>query len=213
MAEEYSGLVMIEEVRVRQQRRYIARAAFTPTGTETRAVDTWTVGTMTLPEGTAPVTVASHAAACVPFGAGHRLVIPSLDAETVWREMRNARDDHGHRLWTVCGPCAARLFSVRTEEQTYALFLKGDVPALIKAVRDDALEKRLADAVKAEQTPEHADDARALYLECVAQALRDPAVMSPLFDATQTAPYEAIRRAFMERPYVTDALAQIRRWR
>ena len=75
---------------------------------------------------------------------------------------------------------------------------------------NDARAARLAADFAAEQGQcEGKDRAAALYLECVAQALKDPAVMMPLFDCANAMPFDSMRDAFMCRPYVLDAMKKI----
>lgn len=206
-----SGFVcMINELRVLRMRATRAVPAFSPTGERRATVDRWSVCDDPLPADVTPADVAAHYAALSPFGAGEGLLIDTLDAATLWDAIRGARTTEGRRVWTDADPYGCRLFAVKTEKETSALVVNQGVPALIPARKDDALIARLAADFAAEQGHcEGKDEAAGLYLECVVKALKDPAVMSPLFDASNPSPWDTIREAFLSRPYVLDAVKKI----
>ena len=208
-----SGFVcMIHELRVSKMRSARSVPAFSPTGERRALIDRWSVADTPLPAGVTPADVAAHYAAMSPFGAGEGLLTDTLDAASLWDAIRGAITPDRHRVWTDADPYGCRVFAVKTEKDAHALVVDHGVPSLIPARRDDALAARLAADFAAEQGHcEGSDEAAALYLECVAQALKDPAVMLPLFDNELNDParLEHIRRAFMERPYVLDAVKKL----
>lgn len=206
-----SGLVcMINELRVTRMRDAVAVPAFTPTGDRRMTIDRWNVSDTPLPQGTTPADVAAHFCALSPFGAGDAVLLDALEAQTLWDAIRAARTPEGRRVWTDADPYGCRVFAVRTETGAHALVVDHGVPSLMPARRDDAAAARLAAEFAAEQGQcAGRDQAAALYLECVAQALKDPAVMMPLFDCANSMPFDSMREAFMRRPYVMDAVKKI----
>lgn len=206
-----SGFVcMINELRVAKMRAARSVPAFSPTGERRAMIDRWSVVDTPLPAGVTPADVAAHFCALSPFGAGEGVLIDGLEASTLWDAIRGARTADGRRVWPDADPYGCRLFAIRTETEAHALVVDHGVPALMPARRDDAAAARLAADFAEEQGHcEGKDKAAALYLECVAQALKDPAVMMPLFDADNAMPFDSIRAAFMQRPYVLDALKKI----
>ena len=206
-----SGFVcMINELRVAKMRAARSVPAFSPTGERRAMIDRWSVSDTPLPAAVMPAAVAAHFAALSPFGAGDAVLLDALEAATLWDAIRAARTADGRRVWPDADPYGCRVFAVRTETEAHALVVDHGVPALMPARRDDAAAARLAADFAAEQGQcDGKDKAAALYLECVAQALKDPAVMMPLFDADNPMPFDSIRRAFMERPYVLDAMKKI----
>ena len=206
-----NGLVcMINELRVTRMRDAVSVPAFTPTGDRRMTIDRWSVADTPLPQGATPADVAAHFCALSPFGAGSAVMIDALEAQSLWDAIRAARTPEGRRVWTDAEPYGCRVFAVRTETGAHALVVDHGLPALIPARRDDAAAARLAAAFAAEQGQcAGRDQAAALYLECVAQALKDPAVMMPLFDCANSMPFDSMRDAFMRRPYVMDAIKKI----
>lgn len=206
-----SGFVcMINELRVTKMRAARSVPAFSPTGERRAMIDRWNVADTPLPAVVTPADVAAHFCALSPFGAGDAVLLDALDAATLWDAIRAARTADGRRVWPDADPYGCRVFAVRTETEAHALVVDHGVPALMPARRDDATAARLAADFAAEQGQcEGKDKAAALYLECVAQALKDPAVLLPLFDAGNAMPFDSIRTAFMQRPYVLDAMKQI----
>jgi hypothetical protein len=203
-------VVMVNEIRVTRMRDTRTVPAFSPTGDRRAVIDRWSVAETPLPQGATPSDVAAHYAALSPFGAGESILLDALDAATLWDAIRGARTAEGGRVWTDADPYGCRIFAVRTEKDAHALVVDQGVPALMPARKDEAQAARLAADFAAEQGHcPGADEAAAAYLECVARALKDPAVMMPLFDASNPSPFDAIRRAFMERPYVLDAVKKI----
>lgn len=205
-------VVMVNEIRVMRMRAARAVPAFSPTGERRASVDRWSVCDDPLPADVTPDAVAAHYAALSPFGAGESILLDTLDAQSLWDAIRGARTAEGKRVWTDADPYGCRIFAVRTETEAHALVVDHGVPALMPARKDDAAAARLAAQFAQEQGHcDGSDEAAALYLECVAQALKDPAVMLPLFDneLNDTARLEYIRRAFFERPYVLDAVKKI----
>ena len=206
-----SGLVcMINEIRVTRMRDAVAVPAFTPTGDRRMTIDRWNVADTPLPQGTTPADVAGHFAALSPFGAGSAVMIDALEALPLWDAIRATRTPEGRRVWTDADPYGCRVFAVRTETGAHALVVDHGLPSLMPARRDDAQAARLAAAFAAEQGQcAGRDQAAGLYLECVARALKDPAVMMPLFDCANAMPFDCMRDAFMRRPYVLDAIKKI----
>lgn len=206
-----NGIVcMITEIRVTRMRDTRSVPAFSPTGDRRVSLDRWSVAETPLPQGATPADVAAHYAAMTQYGEGESLMIDALDAASLWDAMRGARTTEGRRVWTDADPYGCRIFAVKTEKDSQALVVFNGVPSLIPARKDEALIARLAADFAQEQGQcDGKDEAAALYLECVAKALKDPAVMMPLFDASNPSPFDAIRAAFLERPYVKDAVKKI----
>lgn len=206
-----SGFVcMINELRVTKMRAARSVPAFSPTGERRAMTDRWSVSDTPLPAGVTPADVAAHFCALSPFGAGDAVLLDCMEAQSLWDAIRAARTADGRRVWPDADPYGCRIFAIRTETEAHALVVDHGVPALMPASRDDAAAARLAADFAAEQGQcEGKDKAAALYLECVAQALKDPAVMMPLFDADNAMPFDSIRRTFLERPYVLDAVKKI----
>jgi hypothetical protein len=201
---------MINELRVTKMRSAKSVPAFSPTGERRALIDRWSVCDTPLPADVTPDAVAAHYAALSPFGAGESILLDALDAQSLWDAIRGARTAEGRRVWADADLYGCRIFAVRTETEAHALVVNQGVPALIPARKDDALIARLAAQFAQEQGHcDGKDEAAALYLECVAQALKDPAVMLPLFDASNPTPFDAVREAFLNRPYVLDAVKKI----
>lgn len=204
-----SIICVINEIKVTRSRCAVCVPAFTPDGSQRVAIDRWNIADTPLPNGVHPAEVAARFAVS-PFGVGTPVTVSAMDARSVWDAIRGARDAHGCKVWTDSDLYKFRLFSVRTETETYALVVDNGEPSITPACSDGAEDIHLAAAVAAEQgRPEGCDKAAALYLDCVSKALKDPAVMMPLFNALDMQPTETIRRLFIERPYVQDAVKKI----
>lgn len=203
-------ICVISEIKVIRSRCAVCVPAFAPDGSQSVAIDRWIVADNPLPNGVNPADVAAHFAAAAPFGVGTPVTVLAMDARSVWQAIRDARDAHGCKIWTGSDPYKFRLFAVRTETEAHALVIADGSPSLMPAHRDDAAAAAHAAAVAAERgKPAASDQAAALYLDCVAKALKDPAVMMPLFDCVNLRPFDTMRDAFMRRPYVQDAVKKI----